>query len=595
MFSFSVFRAVVIIGVAVAVTVGVPPAGAQHVHGAAHDSVKKPPAKKPAKPKAAATAKRQSAAKKPAVRKTATRKNDRPKTSRTRASKAGATPRTVKKVESPDSAHVHHHDATRADSNAVPHTRHADTTQRTGSVRQPGDTATHAHPTSPSVPGRQDPHSIHGVNAQTGAQQAHAHSNGMMIGPAGVSMTRMGSGTTWIPDAVTLPSRDRMLRDWMIMTHGFVFLQYDKQTGDRGDEQFGSLNWAMVMASRDIAGGHFQARTMLSLDPLTVTNQGYPLLLQTGETYQGRPLHDRQHPHDFWMELGVLYQREINRRLAWSIYAAPVGEPALSPVAFMHRPSAMDNPAAPLGHHWQDATHVSFGVLTAGLFTNRWQLEASIFNGREPDESRWNIEPIKLDSYSGRVTVNPTRNWSLAAGYGFMKSPELLEPDESMRRITASILHGAQLTDRGQIASAFVWGANKHGDESEFSNSFLVESEAIFNQANTIFGRAELVNKSAGDLVVEAPFVTPGGVTLPGFEEHEHFNVGSAQLGFIRDVARFHWSTLGIGAAGTVNFVPGSLEPYYGSRNPVGVFVFLRMRPFHSTRKSMGGMEGMKH
>lgn len=560
MSSLSILRhSVTIIALAAAVTVRVAPAGAQHVHDTSQDSVKKKAsatkasAKKPVKPKAAAPATNKHAAAKKA---------------------------TVKKT-----AHVHHPDTTRADTAAVPHAEHADSTQRS-------DTAAHVHPPSPTPT---TPHSMSGMNAQTAAQQAHTHSNGMMIGPAGVSMTRMGSGTTWIPDAVSLPSRDRMLRDWMIMTHGFVFLQYDKQTGDRGDEQFGSLNWVMLMASRDIAGGHFQARTMLSIDPLTVSNRGYPLLLQTGESYRGEALHDRQHPHDFWMELGVLYQREITPRLAWSIYAAPAGEPALSPVAFMHRPSAMDNPAAPLGHHWQDATHVSFGVLTAGLFTNRWQLEASVFNGREPDESRWNIEPIKLDSYSGRVTVNPSRNWSLAAGYGFLKSPEILDPEESTRRMTASVLHGAQLGDRGQIASAFVWGANKHGDETDFSNSFLVESEAILNQANTLFGRAEVVNKSAGDLVVEDPFVTPGGVTLPGFDEHQHFNVGSAQIGFIRDVARIHWSTLGIGAAGTLNFVPKPLEPYYGSRNPLGVFVFLRLRPFHSAMKSMGGMEGMKH
>jgi len=408
-------------------------------------------------------------------------------------------------------------------------------------------------------------------------------------------MTRMGSGTTWIPDAVILPSRDRMLRDWMIMTHGFVFLQYDKQTGDRGDEQFGSLNWVMMMASRNLAGGHFQARTMLSIDPLTVSNRGYPLLLQTGETYRGQRLHDRQHPHDFWMELGLLYQREITPRLAWSVYAAPAGEPALGPVAFMHRPSAMDNPAAPLGHHWQDATHVSFGVLTAALFTNTWQLEGSIFNGREPDENRWNIEPIKLDSYSGRITVNPTRNWSVTAGYGYLKSPELLEPDESMRRVTASVLHGAQIGDAGQIASTFVWGANQHGGETDFSSSFLLESEAILDRSNTIFGRAEIVNKSAGDLVVEEPFVTAGGVALPGFAAGEHFNVASAQLGYIRDVARFHWSTLGIGAAGTLNFVPKSLEPYYGSKNPLGLFVFLRMRPFHANGRSANPMEGMHH
>lgn len=424
-----------------------------------------------------------------------------------------------------------------------------------------------------------------------GMAQHSAHD--MMVGPAGVSMERMGSGTTWIPDAVTMPSRNRMLRDWMIMTHGFVFAQYDHQSGERGDDQFGSLNWIMLMATRTVAGGHFQARTMLSLDPWTVSNRGYPLLLQTGETYNGEPLHDRQHPHDFWMELGALYQREINRNLAWSIYAAPSGEPALSPVAFMHRPSAMDNPAAPLNHHWQDATHVSYGVLTGGIFSRKWQLEGSIFNGREPDESRWNFDPIKLDSYSGRLTVNPTASWSLAAGYGYLKSPESLEPDESMHRITASVLHGARLGTDGQWASALIWGANKHPGEAS-TNGFLAESEAILDKHNTLFARTEVVQKSAGDLVVDIPVTTRNGTVLPGFAAGQRFNVGAVQLGYIRELARIHWGTLGLGAAGTVNFVPAPLEPYYGSRNPTGVFVFLRLRPYHSSRSTMSGMP-MKH
>lgn len=420
----------------------------------------------------------------------------------------------------------------------------------------------------------------------------------MMVGPAGVSMERMGSGTTWIPDAVSLPSRNRMLHDWMIMTHGFVFAQYDHQSGERGDDQYGSLNWVMLMATRQLAGGHFQARTMLSLDPWTVSNRGYPLLLQTGETYKGEPLHDRQHPHDFWMELGALYQREIRKGLAWSIYAAPSGEPALSPVAFMHRPSAMDNPAAPLSHHWQDATHVSFGVLTGGIFSQRWQLEGSVFNGREPDENRWNFDPIKLDSYSGRVTVNPTAHWSLAGGYGYLKSPESLNPDESIHRITVSMLHGARLGADGQWASAFIWGANKQGVQPSWSSGFLAESDAIFDEHNTLFGRIELVQKSAEDLVVDNPVVTQNGTVLPGFPAARRFDIGALQLGYIKEVARAHWATIGLGAAGTLNFVAAPLEPYYGSRNPTGVFVFLRMRPFHSTRSAMrmdmGGMQ-MKH
>jgi hypothetical protein len=428
----------------------------------------------------------------------------------------------------------------------------------------------------------------------------HHSADDMMIGPAGVSMERMGSGTTWIPDAVTLPSRRRMLGSWMVMTHGFVFAQYDKQSGERGDDQLGSLNWAMLMATRDFSGGRFQARTMLSVDPFTVTNRGYPLLLQTGEAYKGQPLHDRQHPHDFWMELGALYQREINKRLAWSIYAAPSGEPALGPVAFMHRPSAMDNPAAPLSHHWQDATHVSFGVLTGGVYSQKWQLEGSAFNGREPDDNRWNFDPIKLDSYSGRLTVNPAAHWSLAGGYGYLKSPEALRPDESMHRVTASALHGARLGGDGQSASSFIWGANRHSTQPGWSNAFLAESEAILDRRNTVFGRTEIVQKSAADLVVDSPVILRSGAMLPGFPASRSFNVGVLQLGYIREVARTRWATIGLGAAGALNFVPAALESYYGSRNPTGMFVFVRMRPFHSSRAStrmddMGGMQMNEH
>jgi hypothetical protein len=354
---------------------------------------------------------------------------------------------------------------------------------------------------------------------------------------------------------------------WEIMTHGFAFAQYDRQNGPRGDEQFGSLNWIMLMASRKLAGGNFQARTMLSLDALTVTEKGYPLLLQTGESFDGQPLRDRQHPHDFWMELGVLYQREINSSLAWSVYAAPSGEPALGPVAFMHRPSAMDNPFAPLSHHWQDATHVSFGAVTAGLFGKQWQLEASTFNGREPDQHRWNFDPIRLDSYSARLTVNPNAMWSMTAGYGYLKSPEASHPEESVVRLSASAMHGKKFGNAGQIASALVWGANRTHDMG-MTHSVLAESEAIVDATNTFFGRAELVQKSADDLGVSG---------IPGSRV---FNVGALQMGYIREVTRMHWATIGVGASGTLNFVPGALESAYGSRTPTGFMLFVRARPF---------------
>jgi len=386
-----------------------------------------------------------------------------------------------------------------------------------------------------------------------------------MIDPLGVPMERLGSGTTWVPDAVPLPSRHLMAGSWMLMVHGFGFVQYDKQGGPRGDEQVGSLNWGMLMASRDLLGGRVQARTMLSLDPATVSNRGYPLLLQSGETYNGQRLVDRQHPHDFWMELAVMYERAVSSDFGVALYAAPAGEPALSPVAFMHRPSAMDNPMAPLGHHWQDATHISFGVLTAGIFGHHWKLEGSVFNGREPDEARWGFDRIRLDSYSGRFSAHLDSNWTVSAGYGFLKSPEALSPDEPTHRTTASILHGRRIGHGGQLAAAFVWGANRHGGQT--THSTLVEREALLDGGNTLYGRAELAQKTAEDLV------------LGSFTPETRFDVVVASVGFIRDFVRTRSSTLGVGLQGTLNVIPSSLEPFYGSRTPAGGMVFLRWRP----------------
>ena len=407
----------------------------------------------------------------------------------------------------------------------------------------------------------------------------------MVPDPLGVSMERMGSGTTWIPDAISLPSRRFRAGQWDLMLHGFAFGQFDEQQGPRGDSQIGSLNWAMFMASHALAGGRFQARTMLSLDAAGVTPQGYPLLLQTGEAYHGVALHDRQHPHDFFMELGAMYERPVTPQVGLSLYGAPSGEPALGPVAFMHRPSAMDNPFAPIGHHWQDATHVSFGVLSAGLFTHEWKLEGSVFNGREPDENRWNFDPIKLDSYSGRLAFNPNEHWALSAGYGYLKSPEALDPTESMHRITASAMYGAKLGADGQWATTVIWGANKHASLPALAHSALVESEAVLDESNTVLGRLEYVEKSANDLVLDTPQY--------GFASTRMFDVSALSLGYIREVARLGAATLGVGAMGTANLVPSVLANAYESRLPLGWTVFIRLRAAHEAGGQMSGMSGM--
>lgn len=421
------------------------------------------------------------------------------------------------------------------------------------------------------------------ARAQMGGMEGMDHDMGVaMVGPLGIPMDRMGSGTTWIPDAVPVPSRTWMLGSWHVMAHGVAWLEYDYQDGPRGDDRFGSLNWGMLMASRELLGGYLQPRVMLSLDPLTMGNRGYPLLLQSGEVYRGNAIRDRQHPHDFFMELAMLYERQIAPGLGISLYGAPSGEPALGPVAFMHRPSALDNPFAPLSHHWQDATHVSFGVLSAGLFGRSWKLEGSAFNGREPDEHRWGIDEMRLDSYSGRLTVNPTASLSATAGFGRLETPEILHPEESLHRATASVLysHGGEGT---QWATAAVWGMNApigHEDaeeEHQSTHAFLLET-SLTEGSSTVLGRLEYVEKSAEELVVP-----PSSGVLP----ERVFGVVSFSLGYVHDLGRFVGLSGGLGALGTVNLLDEALEPFYGSRRPVGGAVFLRVRPARGEAEPM--------
>ena len=353
------------------------------------------------------------------------------------------------------------------------------------------------------------------------------------------------------------------------MLHGAAFLLYDDQGGARGDDRVAAVDWGMLAASRNVGLGSLALRAMLSTEPWTVGSHGYPLLLQSGESYQGAPLHDRQHPHDLFVELAAVYDHPVARDLAFSIYLAPVGEPALGPVAFPHRPSAGNDPFAPLGHHWQDATHITYGVITGGLFTRTMKLEASWFNGREPDEDRTNFDYAgrRLDSYSARLTVNPSRGWSLATWYGYLASPEALDPTAALHRFGASALFSSALGARGNCSTAVIFGANAIVGVGGTLPSVLVETALDFDGANTLFGRVEFVRKRAEDLAV------------PGVPSTVTYDVGAVSLGYGRQLARSGDVAIGLGARGAVSFVPTSLEPLYGSRAPLGGAVFVRLAP----------------
>jgi hypothetical protein len=300
---------------------------------------------------------------------------------------------------------------------------------------------------------------------------------------------------------------------------------------------------------------------MLSLDPLMGKN-GYPLLLQTGETANGvDPLIDRQHPHDLFMELAGIYSAPIVSGASGFLYLGYPGEPALGPPAFMHRFSGMDNPEAPISHHWLDSTHITYGVATAGLVYGGWKLETSIFNGREPDQHRWDFDPLRLDSASARISWNPSENWAFQASYGFIKSPEQLEADVNQHRTTASAIYNRKL-EHGNWQTTLAWGQNNF-QPGGTSNAYLLESAISWYQ-HTLFARAE--NDEKNELF-------PAGDPLQG----RVFAVSEFSLGYVYDIPVGEHLSLGLGGLGSLYALPSALRPAYGS-SPSSYMLFTRVK-----------------
>jgi hypothetical protein len=388
----------------------------------------------------------------------------------------------------------------------------------------------------------------------------------MMPRPLGIPASRDGSGTAWQPDATPMHAVHAMAAGWQLMLHGNLFAGFDAQGTDRGDEKVFSPNWVMAMARRRALGADVSLRAMFSLDAVTMGERGYPLLLQSGEAVDGEPLVDRQHPHDLFMELAASTLVPLGSSVGIELYGGPAGEPALGPVAFPHRRSAAADPMAPLSHHWQDSSHITFGVVTAGLVTRAAKLEASWFNGREPDQERYDLDLRGLDSFSTRLSVNPDPSWSGQVSYGFLESPEELEPDVSIHRVTASAMHVAHPRWADSVATTAVWGRNIP-DEGDATDAGLIETSADLGPPGTVFGRAELVEKAGHDLDLG-----------PEMEE-DTFAVGSFVLGYLYDFQEVGGLVPGIGARGSLNLIGDQLAEVYDTRVPLGAMVFVRLEP----------------
>jgi hypothetical protein len=385
-------------------------------------------------------------------------------------------------------------------------------------------------------------------------------------------MTRDGSGTSWQPDAAPMYGYMTHAKKWMFMFHGDIFLRYDHQNfnndGARGNsEKFDAPDMLMAMAQRPIGKkGVLHINTMFSTDALIAGGSGYPLLFQTGESWQGQPLVDRQHPHDLFSELSASYAYSFTRKTDISLYVGYPGEPALGPVTFMHRSSGGFMPDAPIGHHWQDATHITFGVATLGFRYGHFKLEGSSFTGREPDENRYDFDQPLFDSWSGRLSYNPSQRWSFQASHGFIKSPEALRPDEDIDRTTASAAYVLPINHDKYLSATALWGQNE-SNVTNASNSALLEATLKLNRL-ALYTRYEWIQKSNEELNIVGMFYS---------EPYVQHNINAFTLGAGYDLFNLGYIMVAAGAQITMDHA-ADLAYLYGD-NPLSCEVYLHIYP----------------
>ncbi len=358
---------------------------------------------------------------------------------------------------------------------------------------------------------------------------------------------------------------------WTVSTHTELFLVHNQQSGPRGDDKTYVAGMVMAEGKRQFSGGHsLTLQTMLSPDPW-MGKSGYPLLLQAGESADGRtPLVDRQHPHDLVMALSATYRHRLSDTESLSVLVGWPAAPAFGPDAFMHRASAGGSPEAPITHHWFDSTHITYGVVTVGWQNGPLTLEGSAFKGREPDETRFDLDNPKLDSQSARLTWQASPHLALQISGARQQSPEALDPHSDQDKLSASASYMRPLSGAGQLAITGAW-ASKKATGRRAQNAWLFE--ASYRPAQTgwqVFTRAEQIDTD------ELGHSHGHGHSASGKGHHGPVEtVRKLSLGAAYDFALSERIKLGLGALYSRNQVPDALHDY--GRNPHGTQVFLRL------------------
>ena len=436
--------------------------------------------------------------------------------------------------------------------------------------------AQHAHEHPPQEPTASQAEAIPS-NDHSHHSHDHGHGDAVRItDPASPNrgagfLLSLGSGTSMNPAAWPMPMVMQRAGDWSLMWMGQAFLVNTQQSGPRGGDKLYSANWGMLAAARNVGRGSVMVRSMVSLDPLTVTGQRYPLLFQTGETAYGKPIVDGQHPHDLLMELSVHYARPVSKRALLNLYYAPVGDAALGPIAFPHRASALEIPQATLGHHWQDATHIANNVVTAGLTYGAFRIEGSGFRGKEPNENRWNIDMGPIDSWSSRLSWQPGKNWLAQVSAGRLRSPETTHADDVVRT-TASLHYTRPAPNTLGWSSSLIWARNYKTIGRYSTNAVLGETVIPISRKNLLVTRAEWSQR-------DELFEDDHDLAHEIFEQtgKRAFDVAGYTVGYTRELGTVANIRTAVGFNATTYRIASELKPFYGNR-PVGFSAFLRFR-----------------